>query len=77
LFFITYLVYNTGPKALQYYLSTLGRLMMKQLPQALYSTDASDGKLCYHSFCGFQSETADQELLGFLRFCVWFFLFQP
>lgn len=61
LFFITYLVYNTGPKALQYYLSTLGRLMMKQLPQALYSTDASDGKLCYHSFCGFQSETADQE----------------
>ena len=32
--------------------------MMKQIPQALYSTDSSDGNLCCHSFCGFQSETS-------------------
>lgn len=52
--------------------SWAGRLMMKQLPQALYSTDTSDGKLYYDSFCGFQSETADQEFSFFFILCYFF-----
>jgi len=50
--------------------------MMKQLPQALYSTDTSDGKLCYNSFCGFQSETADQEFGFFFKKIYAIFFFQ-
>ena len=68
--FGTYVVlkYWLDGSRVQFVNSWAGWLMMKQLPQALYSTDTSDGKLCYNSFCGFQSETADQEFSFFL-FC--------